>query len=50
MSPHAKIYSSATPVGSKLGGHDVTKLQNAFLIFDARLAGRIIVLGYFQYS
>ncbi len=46
----AKIYTSTTPVGSKLGGHDVVELQDRFLIFDARLAGRIIVLGYFQYS
>lgn len=45
-----RIYSSPTPIGTRLGGHDVVEVQDAFLIIDVRIAGRIIALGYFQYS
>jgi hypothetical protein len=44
------LYSSPVPVGTRLGGHDVSQVKDSFLIIDVRLAGRIIVLGYFQYT
>jgi len=44
----ARLYSSSTPVGSHLGGSDVIELPDKYFILDVRIAGRILVLGYFQ--
>jgi len=45
-----RIYTSPNPVGKRLGGHDITSVSDMYLIVDVRIAGRIIILGYFQYS
>jgi hypothetical protein len=44
----AKLYTSSTPLGRLLGGHDVTTLPNEYLILDVRAGTRILVFGYFQ--
>ena len=44
----ARIYSSPTPIGRRLGGHDIQQLPNEYIILDVSVAGKIIVLGYFQ--
>jgi hypothetical protein len=43
-------YTSPTPVGKRLGGHDIAAVSDMFLILDIRISGRIIILGHFQYS
>jgi hypothetical protein len=42
-----KLYSSRSPVGTRLGGHDLD-VPDLFLILDIRAGGRILLLGYFQ--
>ena len=44
----AKVYTSAAKLGRRLGGNDIPQVADLFVIFDVRLAGRIIYLGYFQ--
>lgn len=44
----ARLYTSATPVGVRLGGSDVVELPDKYFILDVRIGGRILVLGYFQ--
>lgn len=46
----AKAYLSPIPVGTHLGGHDIKNIQDSFLVIDIRAAGRIILLGFFQFS
>jgi hypothetical protein len=44
----AKVYTSTTPVGRRLGGHDDPNLKDWFIIIDIRTSGKIILFGYFQ--
>lgn len=43
-----KLYSSPTPAGKRLGGHDVTALPDTYFILDIRAGSKILLLGYFQ--
>jgi hypothetical protein len=43
-----RIYTSAVPIGRRLGGHDDPQLPDYFIILDIRAGARILVLGYFQ--
>lgn len=45
-----KLYSSPTPVGKRLGGHDIPSQVDSFIILDVRAGTRILILGYFQAS
>lgn len=44
----AKVYTSPIPLGKHLGGNDIPQVQDLYVIFDVRIVGRIIYLGYFQ--
>jgi hypothetical protein len=46
----ARIYSSPTPIGRHLGGHDAAAWPDEYIILDVSVNGKIIVLGYFQLS
>jgi hypothetical protein len=43
-----KLYTSPTPVGRRLGGHDIPGVVDVFIILDIRVGDRIVLLGYFQ--
>ncbi|GEM_PF-5005694 len=43
-----RIYTSPTPIGKRLGGHDKIKLPDLYIILDISAGTRILVLGYFQ--
>jgi len=43
-----KIYTSPSPVGKRLGGHDDPMLPDLFIILDVRAGTHILILGYFQ--
>lgn len=45
---HARIYTSPVQIGTRIGGADIPELPDTFIILDVRVAGRIIILGYFQ--
>lgn len=45
-----KVYTSLTPVGRRLGGHDFPQFPDRFVILDVRAGDRILILGYFQYA
>lgn len=44
----ARVYNSDTPIGTRLGGKDILEFPDMYIILDVRVAGRILVLGYFQ--
>jgi hypothetical protein len=44
----AKVYTSPTPAGRRLGGHDDPLLRDFYVILDVRAAGKILLFGYFQ--
>lgn len=46
----AKAYTSRDAIGTRLGGHDIPEVQNFYLIVDFRVADKIILLGYFQFT
>lgn len=43
-----RIYTSAQPIGKRLGGHHIPGVIDSYLILDIRVATRILVLGYFE--
>ena len=43
-----KLYTSTTPQGRRIGGHDDPKLPDLYIILDVRVSDRILVFGYFQ--
>lgn len=44
----ARIYTSNTPVGARIGGADIPELPDKYFILDVRVANKIIILGWFQ--
>jgi len=44
----ARIYTSPTPAGVRLGGADIPELPDKYFILDVRVHDRILVLGWFQ--
>ena len=45
---NAKVYTWPSPIGARLGGKDIPQLTDLYIILDVRVAGRIIILGWFQ--
>jgi hypothetical protein len=43
-----RIYTSAVPIGRRLGGNNDPLLPDIFVILDIRTGALILVLGYFQ--
>ena len=44
----ARIYSSPSKIGARIGGADIPELPDKYLILDVRVANRLIILGWFQ--
>lgn len=45
-----RLYNSATPIGRRLGGHDIPNVINAYLILEIGLKDVRTFTGYFQTS
>jgi hypothetical protein len=45
-----KIYNSATPIGRRLGGHDIPNVIDRYIILEIGLTGILAFTGYFQTS
>lgn len=43
-----KLYNSSTPLGRRLGGHDIPGVQDAYIILELWVDGVISFSGYFQ--
>ena len=45
-----KLYNSSTPIGKRLGGHDIPAVIDAYIILELVIAGVSAFSGYFQTS
>jgi len=45
-----KLYASPTPIGKRLGGHDVAGVTDSYVILHIQVRNTIIFLGHFQTS
>ena len=45
-----KVFTSPTPEGNRLGGHDDPQLPNLYIIILVEVGPAIILHGYFQTS
>jgi hypothetical protein len=43
-----RIYNSATPLGRRLGGHDIPGVTDSYIIIELSLSGITAFTGYFQ--
>ena len=43
-----KLYNSSTPLGRRLGGHDIPGVTDSYIILELSLSGLIAFVGYFQ--
>lgn len=42
------LYTSAQPIGRRLGGHDIPGIVDCYIILHITVSGQIVLLGYFQ--
>ena len=45
-----KLYNSSTPIGKRLGGHDIPEVLDSYIILEMTIAGVTAFSGYFQTS
>jgi hypothetical protein len=45
-----KLYNSSTPIGRRLGGHDIPEVLDSYIILEMAIAGVTAFSGYFQTS
>ncbi len=45
-----KLYNSSTPIGRRLGGHDIPAVIDSYIILEMSIAGVTAFSGYFQTS
>jgi len=45
-----RLYNSSTPIGKSLGGHDIPKVIDSYIILELVIAGVSAFTGYFQTS
>jgi hypothetical protein len=45
-----RLYNSSTPIGRRLGGHDIPNVTDSYIILELELAGVTAFTGYFQTS
>ena len=45
-----RLYNSSTPIGRRLGGHDIPNVTDSYIILVLELAGVTAFSGYFQTS
>ena len=43
-----KLSTSATPLGRRLGGHDIPGVTDSYIILELALSGIIAFTGHFQ--
>lgn len=42
------LYTSRTPVGHRIGGHDITQVADCYIIFSVLFNDNALWTGYFQ--
>lgn len=45
-----RLYTSSTPIGRGLGGHDIPGVTDSYIILELELAGVTAFTGHFQTS
>jgi hypothetical protein len=45
-----RLYNSSTPIGRRLGGHDIPNVIDSYIILELVIAGVSAFTGYFQTS
>ena len=45
-----KLYNSSTPLGRRLGGHDIPAVVDSYIILELVISGVTAFTGYFQTS
>jgi hypothetical protein len=45
-----RLYNSSTPIGKRLGGHDIPNVIDSYIILELVIAGVTAFTGYFQTS
>ena len=45
-----KLYNSSTPIGKRLGGHNIPNVLDSYIILEMGIAGISAFIGYFQTS
>jgi hypothetical protein len=45
-----RLYNSSTPIGRRLGGHDIPNVTDSYIVLELVLAGVTAFTGYFQTS
>jgi hypothetical protein len=45
-----KLYNSSTPIGRRLGGHDIPNVIDTYIILELSISGVLSFSGYFQTS
>jgi hypothetical protein len=45
-----RLYNSSTPIGRRLGGHDIPNVIDSYIILELEIAGVTAFSGYFQTS
>jgi hypothetical protein len=43
-----RLYTSATPIGQRLGGHDIPGVTDSYIILVLLFGGNIVFQGHFQ--
>jgi len=42
------LFNSATPIGKRLGGHDIPNVIDSYIILELIIGGASAFTGYFQ--
>lgn len=45
-----RLYNSSTPIGRRLGGHNIPDVTDSYIILELSIAGITAFTGYFQTS
>jgi hypothetical protein len=45
-----RLYNSSTPIGRRLGGHNIPEVVDSYIILELSIAGVTAFTGYFQTS
>ena len=45
-----KLYNSSSPIGRRLGGHDIPNVLDSYIILELNMAGVLAFIGHFQTS
>lgn len=43
-----RLYNSSTPIGRRLGGHDIPHVVDSYIILELMIAGVTAFTGFFQ--